>query len=80
MRRSAGRRLRSRIFDCRAWTLSFKLHMRIGERDLLLTYAGHIVFTTVAGQGWFGGADRPLLMRRRETDDMTKPRTEIDRR
>jgi hypothetical protein len=28
---------------------------RIGERDLLLPVAGHIVFTTVAGQGWLAG-------------------------
>jgi hypothetical protein len=28
---------------------------RIGEQDLLLPYAGHIVFTTVAGQGWLAG-------------------------
>jgi hypothetical protein len=35
--------------------LSFKLHMRIGEPDLLLPVAGHIVFTTVAGQGWLAG-------------------------
>jgi hypothetical protein len=35
--------------------LSFKLHLRIGEQDLLLPCAGHIVFTTVAGQGWLAG-------------------------
>jgi hypothetical protein len=35
--------------------LSFKLHTRIGEQDLLLPVAGHIVFTTVAGQGWLAG-------------------------
>jgi hypothetical protein len=35
--------------------LSFKLHTRIGEQDLLLPIAGHIVFTTVAGQGWLAG-------------------------
>jgi hypothetical protein len=35
--------------------LSFELHTRIGELDLLLSYAGHIVFTTVAGQGWLAG-------------------------
>jgi hypothetical protein len=35
--------------------LSFKLHTRIGELDLLLPVAGHIVFTTVAGQGWLAG-------------------------
>jgi hypothetical protein len=29
--------------------------MRIGEQDLLLPVAGHIVFTTVAGQGWLAG-------------------------
>ena len=29
--------------------------MGIGEQDLLLPYAGHIVFTTVAGQGWLAG-------------------------
>jgi hypothetical protein len=35
--------------------LSFKLHTRIGEQDLLLPCTGHIVFTTVAGQGWLAG-------------------------
>jgi hypothetical protein len=41
--------------------LSFKLHTRIGERDLLLPVTGHIVFTTVAGQaGWRGRS--PLWM------------------
>jgi hypothetical protein len=35
--------------------LSFKLHPRIGEQDLLLPCTGHIVFTTVAGQGWLAG-------------------------
>ena len=35
--------------------LSFMLHTRIGEQDLLLPVAGHIVFTTVAGQGWLAG-------------------------
>jgi hypothetical protein len=34
--------------------LSFKLHMhrRAGP---IVAYAGHIVFTTVAGQGWLAG-------------------------
>jgi hypothetical protein len=27
----------------------------IGEQDQLLPVAGHIVFTTVAGQGWLAG-------------------------
>jgi hypothetical protein len=27
----------------------------LGEQDLLLPVAGHIVFTTVAGQGWLAG-------------------------
>ena len=40
--------------------LSFKLHIRIGEQDLLLPVAGHIVFTTVAGQGWLAG-QKPSL-------------------
>jgi hypothetical protein len=31
------------------------VHTRIGEQDLLLPVAGHIVFTTVAGQGWLAG-------------------------
>jgi hypothetical protein len=35
--------------------LSFKLHTGIGEQDLLLPTRGHIVFTTVAGQGWLVG-------------------------
>ena len=35
--------------------LSFTLHTRIGEQDLLLPVTGHIVFTTVAGQGWLAG-------------------------
>jgi len=35
--------------------LSFKLRTRIGEHDLLLPVTGHIVFTTVAGQGWLAG-------------------------
>jgi hypothetical protein len=35
--------------------LSFNLHTRIGEQDLLLPVTGHIVFTTVAGQGWLAG-------------------------
>jgi hypothetical protein len=37
--------------------LSFMLHTRIGEQDLLLPVAGHIVFTTVAGQRLVGGAE-----------------------
>jgi hypothetical protein len=40
--------------------LSFKLHKRIGEQDLLLPVMGHIVFTTVAGQGWLAGP-KPAL-------------------
>jgi hypothetical protein len=40
--------------------LSFTLHMSIGEQDLLLPVAGHIVFTTVAGQGWLAG-QKPSL-------------------
>jgi hypothetical protein len=44
--------------------LSFKLHTCIGEQDLLLPVMGHIVFTTVAGQGWLAGRNRPLWMRR----------------
>ena len=35
--------------------LSCRLHTRIGEQDLLLPVMGHIVFTTVAGQGWLAG-------------------------
>jgi hypothetical protein len=34
--------------------LSFSC-VRIGELDLLLPVGGHIVFTTVAGQGWLAG-------------------------
>jgi hypothetical protein len=37
--------------------LSFKLHTRIGEQDLLLPYRATSSFTTVAGQaGWRGGS------------------------
>jgi hypothetical protein len=55
MKRSADRSLQLEIDDDRAWALSFKLHMRIGEQDLLLPVTGHIVVTTVAGQGWLAG-------------------------
>jgi hypothetical protein len=50
----AGYRLRSRNVNDPTWMLSFSC-TRIGERDLLLPFAGHIVFTTVAGQGWLAG-------------------------
>jgi hypothetical protein len=42
--------------------LSFTLHTRIGEQEtLLLPDAGHIVFATVAGQGWLAGLAEPAL-------------------
>jgi hypothetical protein len=50
-----SRRLRSKYVDDRAWMLSSELHTRIGEQDLLLPCTGHIVFATVAGQGWLAG-------------------------
>ena len=45
--------------------LSFVLHMRIGEQDLLLPVTGHIVFTTVADQGWLAGQKPSLDATRR---------------
>jgi hypothetical protein len=44
---------------------------RIGELDLFVAYAGHIVFTTVAGQGWLAGPkpslDAPQHLTRRSS-------------
>jgi hypothetical protein len=41
-----------------------QLHIRIGEQDLLLPFMGHIVFTTVAGQGWLAGPKPSLDAKR----------------
>jgi hypothetical protein len=37
-----------------------RLHTHRESEDLLLPCAGHIVFTTVAGQGWLAGPKPPL--------------------